>query len=155
MVTIANTMRPTAVTGLVLSGGTASGVSVAGDDYFIAVNSATMTHSTLLQEITGDGDTSPRFIANYYIYADWVIRGYAIGNAAIGILNMTNTAKNPTDQSTLVEFDIGSGRSLKGVFWVHNVVVEWARTSAYVGLSLALKSTAKDSDGTVIYAEGT
>ena len=157
MVTIAQTMRPTAVTGLILSGGTSSGLSTAGDQFYIVVNSATMTHSTKLQEITGDGDRSPRYIANYYIYADWIIRGYAVGNQVIGILSMTDatTPDNPTDQSALVEFTIGSGRTLKGIFWVHNIVVEWARTSAYVGLSMALKSTARDADGLVAYTEGT
>ena len=98
---------------------------------------------------------SPRFIANYYIYADWILRGYSVGNNAIGILSMTDTAKNPTDQTTLAEFTMRSGRTVKGIFWVHQVIIEWARTSGYVGIAIALKSTAKDSDGSVAYTEGT
>jgi len=154
MVTSVNELRPTSVAGLVLAAGP---VGTAGASFFIKVNSAIMDHRTRIADTSGDGDLAPRWSANYWLYVDWLIRGWVVSGQALGIANLIVTANNPTG-TTLVQFHLGkdsSNRVVKGEFLVHRVKIAWERKAAFIGLAIALKNTATNADGLANYVEGT
>ena len=149
-----DSMRPTSVTGLILSN-TSSLLGTVGTDFYIKVRNATLQHSTPIADVTGDGDQSPRYLVSYFITADWLIRGNAVAAQAIGIMNMGNSSKNPTSQSQKVKFMIGNSRSIVGIFFIHQIAIEWDRSSPFVGLSMALRSTNVNTTGDASLAEST
>ena len=145
-------MQPTSITGLVLSAGTVGGGGQGNPDFYIKTETATLDHRVPVSEITGDGDSSPRFLPSYYLYVDWIIRGWAVAGQAIGILNLINSSKNPTG-TTLVQFNLAASRGLKGAFVIPRIKIEWADTAVYVGILMLLKSTNTTADGKINYTE--
>lgn len=150
--------RPTSVTGLVLSQGTvAGGGQTATTDFYIKVIAARFKHRTKTGEVTGDGDRSPNIQANYYLYVNWLLRGYMVANVLAGVANLINTDNNPTNdtvEGTMVKFLLSSQNTVTGRFVVEAIDFEWLRTSQYIGVSMFLRNTNND-DGTLNYAEAT
>ncbi len=146
--------RPTSVTGLVLITGTVGGGGQGTPDYFIKVFAARMLHRSKSGKITGDGDSAPNWLTNYYCTIDWLIRGWMVANQLAGIAKMILTANNPTADSTgtMVKFDLASQNTVTGRFVIEAIDFEWIRDAPYIGLSMRLKNTA-DADGTFNYAE--
>ena len=144
--------RPTSVTtGLILSGGTSSGVSTAGDDFYIKVVSARHRHRTPIADISGDGDFGQNLLPSYWMSVDWMIRGHLIASQLMGIAKMQLTANNPTG-TTLVKFDLSSGNTLSGRFVIAEIVTEYLRNASTVGISILLRTTV-DLNGAVTYVE--
>ena len=145
-------MRPTSVTGLILSG--SGGVGTVGSDFYIKVVTAEIQHRTKIADVSGDGDASPNSVINNWGYVDWMIRGYGISGSAIAYNDMLNvtTTTNPTTSGTPVIFNTASGHDFRGRFFIHQFTVSYDRTSAYVGVSFAMRKTAL-LDGSDSYSE--
>lgn len=153
MVATPTLWRPTSVTGLILSAGTIG--TVAGSSFFIKVHEADIDNYTEVREITGDGDSAPRSVPNYYLYSNWLIRGWCVSGQAIGIANLKSTTLNPTG-TVLVQFNTandGTARGFKGNFVVGRIRLRWIRTAPYIPLAMQLVATNTDADGTANYTE--
>lgn len=145
-------MRPTSVTGLILSSGS---VGTAGADFFIKVVTAEMSHRTKIVDISGDGDASPNSVVNYWGYVDWMIRGYGIAANAIAYDSMVfndGSPNNPTASGTNVVFNVSSGISYAGRFLIDQFKISYDRAGAYVGISMHLRKIAL-TDGSESYTE--
>ncbi len=145
-------MRPTSVTGLILTTGS---VGTAGGDFFIKVVTAELDHRTKIADVSGDGDSSPNSVVSYWGYVDWMIRGYGIAANAIAYDSMvvnTGSPKNPTASGTNVVFNVSSGMSYAGRFLIHNFKLAYDRTGAFVSVSFALRKIAL-ADGKESYVE--
>lgn len=157
-------MRPTSVTHLILSNTTGS-VGTDGGDFYIKVVTAELDHRTLIQDISGDGDSSPNYAVNYWGYVDWMIRGYGIAAAAVGYSKMltagvptTNPTASWTTVTAAVTFAVHGGataatnQEYSGRFLINQFKLSYDRTGLYVGITMHMRKTAL-ADGTDSYAE--
>jgi len=150
-------MRPTSVTGLILSSGAVGTDDATGtQNFYIKVVTAELDHRTKIADVSGDGDASPHSAINYWGYVDWMIRGYGIAAQAIAYDSMINPATspttNPTASGTNVVFNVSSGISYAGRFFISQFKVSFDRTSAYVGITMLMRKTAL-LNGTDSYVE--
>ena len=142
-------MRPTSVTGLILSSGAVGTDDATGtQDFYIKVVTAELDHRTKIADISGDGDRSPNSAINYWGYVDWMIRGYGIAAQAIGydsMLATTTPTTNPTASGVNVVFNVSSGISYAGRFLISQFKISYDRTSAYVGITMLMRKTVLDT----------
>ena len=155
-------MRPTSVTHLILSNTTGS-VGTAGADFYIKVVTAEISHRTKMQDISGDGDSSPNSAINYWGYVDWMIQGYGIAAQAVAYAKMLNVDNNPTANfipasTTGVTFAVHGGsasstnQEYSGRFLIGQFKLSYDRTGVYVGVSMHLRKTSL-ADGLDSYVE--
>ena len=148
------TARPTSVVGLIMPTGKVGGGGQGTPDFYIKVVSARHRHRMPIADISGDGDFGQNLLPSYWLSVDWMIRGHMVAGVLSGIAKMQLTANNPTNESTLVKFDLASQNTLAGRFVIAGIDTEFLRNAATIGISILLRTTVK-LDGTVSYVEAT
>ncbi|MFP4224350.1 MAG: hypothetical protein ACLFVN_09780 [Phycisphaeraceae bacterium] len=115
----------------VLAGGD---IGTTGTVFYIKVFKGSHAFGSPLQEITGDGDTTPQFENNGLLYGDVSIRGAMLASQEVGLEQMVS-ANNPI----AVVFVLGGTRKLGYTLQVGRAVIGWSSKQRVVGITLAGK----------------
>lgn len=117
--------------GDVLEGGK---LGIAGADYFIKVQRFRPLYFTKLAETTGDGDKSPFWDSDQYLYMDFVLQGWMVAGQAVGIANLVVPDANPVE--AVITFNLTSSNKLKFTAMLERVMYDWDARSPYIGVAI-------------------
>ena len=121
----------------------------------VSVASASLGFSVQVADITADDDLNAVYTHNEMTRGTFQVQGYALGTDDIGIFNLqsrdngklttTNNSvgSNPT-QAYDIQFNWANGRYIRGMSIIEQIQVSYARSSAFVGVSIAGRFTSTD-----------
>jgi len=131
----------------------ASGAQGAPTDqlFRVSVASASLGFSVQVADITADDDTEAVYTHNEMTRGTFQVQGYALGSDDIGIANLQST-NNGRTTATLsedgdpydIQFNWANGRYIRGMAIIEQIQVSYARSSAFVGVSIAGRFTSTD-----------
>lgn len=130
----ANLEKPSARTGAIIGG---AKLGTTGTDFYFKVMGANSQSGSPGEDVTGDGDTYPRFENNGYLYESGTMTGAMIASQALGLANLINTAKNPV----AITFDFGGTRRDTKTVLIEWMGRTWRRNKHFVGVSLRYRMT--------------
>jgi len=120
----------------------------------VSVASASLGFSVQVADITADDDTKAVYTHNQMTRGTFQVQGYALGSDDIGIANLqsTNNGKLTTTNNTVgspvqpydIQFNWANGRYIRGMAIIEQIQVSYARSSAFVGVSIAGRFTSTD-----------
>lgn len=121
----------------------------------VSVASASLGFSVQVADITADDDTEAVYTHNEMTRGTFQVQGYALGSDDIGIANLqsTNNGKLTTTNNTVganpvqpydIQFNWANGRYIRGMAIIEQIQVSYARSSAFVGVSIAGRFTSTD-----------
>jgi hypothetical protein len=113
------------------SGIVLSADSAASSALKMKVTRARFSHGTQIAETSGDDDSAPSFESNLWPTTQFVLQGYALAGATIGISSL-NSANN--GNWSLKVYKHGTSRFIQGKVAIGTVTEEWGRESPFVGL---------------------
>jgi hypothetical protein len=139
------TLTPSTVgSNAVISGGGSSagiGTSTATERFLIKAVSVRTDDWTRVDDVTGDGDSTPVMKHNGLGYARLVISGYMIKSNAIGLQNLINTSTNTSDGAVPLVFQLSADRQQTRTVMVERIRVNWRHDASYAGVSLIVRQT--------------
>lgn len=130
--------------GAALIGGTELGTSPSNSTFFIKVIAADFDAFSPFEETTGDGDSAATFENNEMLYMTGLLRGLMIASSALGLANLTNSAKNPLAAN--LTYDFGGTRRLTTKLLLGRFRIRHRATAASV--PVAIPCVATDSEPT-------
>ena len=131
--------RPTAIGTAILQSGAIGNYDTTGIDFYIKLTRFRARIRVPDAEDSGDGNLAPSFLPVLWTYIDIQLGGIMVAGQALGIVNLRNTAKNPT--TAVIKLWAGGTRNIQTRVVIREMEIDFNYVGEFTGVGLTLRGT--------------